>query len=64
MFEVYIKHRSRKRAYGSGIVFDSYDSAVNHAHRLLDSWWGKAGVYEWLKIKDVEKRKYIATYKN
>lgn len=61
MYEVYTKHRSYKRAKACGFRTDDLQRAKEIADRQKNSWWGKNGVYEWVKVRDHGTGKYIYT---
>ncbi|GEM_PF-4595650 len=58
-YTIYYKHRSMKRATNDGFYTDSLERAKEVARREKASWWGQHGVYEWIRVKDVETGKYI-----
>lgn len=60
-YAVYTKHRRYKRATRGGFYTDDFERAKDTADRAMQSWWGKAGVYEWAKVKDMESGKFVYT---
>lgn len=58
-YTVYTKHRSHKKASGSGHYTDDLEKAKAIADRAKASWWGVNGIYEWVRVKDTETNKYI-----
>jgi hypothetical protein len=64
MFEIYVKHRNYKRAYGQGFITDNYNRLINAVEKTMNTWWWKNGIYEWIKIKDKETGKYVKTFEN
>ena len=59
MFMVYTKRKNEKRAKGDGFATDNLERAKEIARRKRASWWGQNEVYDWIKVKDMETRKYI-----
>lgn len=59
MYKVYTKHRTDKRAKSDGFATDNLERAKDIANRERASWWGQNGVYDWIKVKDMETGKYI-----
>lgn len=58
-YTVYTKRRGRKRASACGIITDDLDRAKDIARRERASWWGRNGIYEWVKVRDRQTGKYI-----
>lgn len=58
-YTVYIKYRSKKRGQGCGFYTDDLERAKRVAHNNRNSWHGQNGVYDWIKVKDVQIGKYI-----
>ena len=61
MYKVYKKWKRDKRAKSVGFATDSLDRAKEVADRATKSWWGMAGCFDWVKVKDTETGKYIYT---
>ena len=61
MYAVYTKHRNFKRAFSGGIYTDDLDRAKSIADREAKSWWAVNGIYDWVKVRDVESKKYVYT---
>ena len=60
-YKVYVRHRSYKRAYSTGIHTDDLERAKDIANREMKSWWGVNGIFLWAKVKDCKTGKYIYT---
>lgn len=58
-YAIYTKHRSYKRASSVGFYTDSLERAKGIADRQMLTWWGRNGIYEWVRVKDTETGKYI-----
>lgn len=58
-YTVYIKYHSKKRGQGCGFYTDDLERAKRVAHNNRNSWHGQNGVYDWIKVKDVQIGKYI-----
>ena len=59
MYAVYRKYRTEKKAKRDGLLTDDLERAKDIAHREKASWGGQNGVYEWIRVRDLETRKYV-----